>query len=110
MVVLGFYVEKIHKNKKIRAGGGVGLGVFAFGGQGGCEQGIEVFVKIHKKKLGGGGGGSSEVCVKILKKKKIFFWGGGGAVEWVKFFEKIHKNNQSRTNGPINAHLTIALV
>ena len=35
--------------------GGVGLG-----GQGGCEQRIEVFVKIPKKKkffLGGGGGG-----------------------------------------------------
>ena len=36
-----------------RGGGGVGLG-----GQGGCEQRIEVFVKIQKKKnLGGGGGG-----------------------------------------------------
>ena len=33
-------------------GGGGGLG-----GQGGCEQGIEVFVKIQKKKMGGGVGG-----------------------------------------------------
>ena len=36
-------------------GGGVGLG-----GQGGCEQRIEVFVKIQKKNnffFGGGGGG-----------------------------------------------------
>ena len=32
-------------------GGWVGLG----GGQGGCEQRIEVFVKIQKK-IGGGGG------------------------------------------------------
>ena len=32
--------------------GGVGLG----GGQGGCEQRIEVFVKIQKKKKIGGGG------------------------------------------------------
>ena len=37
-------------------GGGVGVGL---GGQSGCEQWIEVFVKIQKKKfffLGGGGG------------------------------------------------------
>ena len=26
------------------------------GGQGGCERRIEVFGKIHKKKIGGGGG------------------------------------------------------
>ena len=37
--------------------GGVGLG----GGQGGCEQRIEFFVKIQKKI------------------KKNFFWGGGGS-------------------------------
>ena len=48
--------------------GGVGLG----GGQGGCEQRIEVFVKIQKKNFffGGGGGG----------------WGGRGRVgesEWM---------------------------
>ena len=33
-------------------GGGVGLR----GGQGGCDRRIEVFGKIHKKKVGGGGG------------------------------------------------------
>ena len=33
-------------------GGGVG-----FGGQGGCERRIKVFVKIQKKKLGGVGTG-----------------------------------------------------
>ena len=27
------------------------------GGQSGCERGIEVFVKIQKKKIWGGGGG-----------------------------------------------------
>ena len=38
-------------------GGGVRSGVDVFGGsQGGCEQRIEVFVKI-KKKIGGRGGG-----------------------------------------------------
>ena len=60
-------------------------------GQGGCERRIEVFVKIHQKKifffLGGGrweGSGwvrvdvnEIEVFVKI-QKKIIFFWGGGG--------------------------------
>ena len=35
------------------------------GGQGGCEQRIEVFVKIKKKILGGGSGRG---------------WGGGGGV------------------------------
>ena len=40
-------------------------------GQGGCEQRIEVFVKIQKKKIffwGGGGGGSVAEGVR---------WGGG---------------------------------
>ena len=66
------------------------------GGQGGCEQRIEVFVKIQKKNFfvgdewGGGvglwGQGGCElrieVFVKIQKKKKIFFLGGvgGGSV------------------------------
>ena len=40
-----------------------------WGGQGGCEQRIEVFVKIQKKKWGGGGG-----WVK---------WGGGGVSGWM---------------------------
>ena len=43
----------------VSGGGGVGVGL---GGQSGCEQRIEVFVKIQKEK------------------KKIFFLGGGGPV------------------------------
>ena len=50
---------KIPKKKKIRGGGG----------QGGCEQRIEVFVKIQKKKLGGGEGGFG---------REGSGWGGGG--------------------------------
>ena len=48
------------KFKKKIGGGGVrqGGGGGWVGGQDGCEQRIEVFVKIqNKKKLGGGGGG-----------------------------------------------------
>ena len=69
------------------------------GGQGGCEQRIEVFVKIKKKIFFGGGGvgggvgvgfgGQSgcerriEVFVKI-QKKKIFYggWGSVGGSGW----------------------------
>ena len=42
-------------------GGRVGSGV-GWGGQGGCERGIEVFWTIHIKKFGGGrvGLGASE--------------------------------------------------
>ena len=36
-------------------GGGVGGEGSAWGGQGGCERRIEVFVKIQKKNWGGGG-------------------------------------------------------
>ena len=77
------------------SGWGVGLGQGGGGGQGGCEQRIEVFVKIQKKNWGGGGGESGgevgvglggqggcdrriEVLGKIHTKKNIFFWGGGG--------------------------------
>ena len=63
--------------------GGVGLG-----GQGGCEQRIEVFVKIQKKKKWGGqvwGGGEVtggckqriEVFVKMQKKNCL-----GGLGRW----------------------------
>ena len=38
--------------------GGGGRGSVWGGGQGGCEQRIEVFVKIQKKMGGGGGVGS----------------------------------------------------
>ena len=43
------------------------------GGQGGCEQRIEVFVKIQKKKLwegvgfGGGGGGGQGGCDRRIE-------------------------------------------
>ena len=72
-------------------GGGSGRGEDVRGGsQGGCEQRIEVFVKIPKKKWGGGRGGwvglggqggcerRIEVFVKI--QKKIGGWGGEGGV------------------------------
>ena len=36
--------------------GGWGRGGGGGGGQGGCDRRIEVFGKIHKKKIGGGGG------------------------------------------------------
>ena len=64
-------------------GGGVRSGGRGWGSQGGCEQRIEVFVKIKKKnwlgRVGGGGGGGGqggcerriEVFVKIQKKKKM---------------------------------------
>ena len=74
---------KIQKKKIFLGGGGpVGGGVgwggrvggsgSGWGGQSGCEQRIEVFVKIQKKKIWGGGGR----------------WGGsvggrGGGSEWM---------------------------
>ena len=61
---------KIQKKKKKNLGGGCrggGRGVSGrgrvWGGQGGCERRIEVFVKIQKK-MGG------------------VRWGGGGCVGW----------------------------
>ena len=64
------------------------------GDQNGCERRIEVFVKIHKKKIGGGGGSGwgvrvggqngcerrIEVFVKIHKKK---IRGEGGGSGWM---------------------------
>ena len=69
------------------------MGGSVWGGQGGCERRIEVFVKIQKKNFfwgggvgwGGGGGGQGgcerriEVFVKIQKKN----WGGGGGSGWM---------------------------
>ena len=54
-----------------------------WGGQGGCERRIEVFVKIQKKKKLGGGG------------VRGFGLGGGqvGCDLRIKDFEKIHKKN-----------------
>ena len=51
---LKFFV-KIQKEKKNWGGGGPGGS--GWGGQGGCERRIEVFLKIKEKKLGGGVGG-----------------------------------------------------
>ena len=42
-------------------------------GQGGCEQRIEVFVKIQKKMFGGGVGG-------VGGQWEVSGWGGGGGV------------------------------
>ena len=58
---------KIQKN---RGGGVVGSGV-GFGGQGGCERRIEVFVKIKKKDRVAGGGG------------RVRGWGSGWGSGWM---------------------------
>ena len=62
---------KINK-KKIRVGGGVGVGL---GGQSGCERRIEIFVKIQKKNLGGGGrwGGGSGGGVRVDVNEELKF-------------------------------------
>ena len=53
-------LKSLGKFTKKKFGGGGGLGWEGVGlvgwGQGGCEQRIEVFVKIQKIKFGGGGG------------------------------------------------------
>ena len=53
------FLGKFTHTKKIFFDGGVGLGGGGSGwaGQGGCERRIEVFGKIHKKKIRVGGGG-----------------------------------------------------
>ena len=62
-----------------------------WGGQGGCERRIKVFVKIQKKKFGGGGVRSEEgrggVRVDEIEELKFLgkftkknFGGGGGGV------------------------------
>ena len=43
------------ENGKI-IGGGLGWGGVGWGGQGGCEQRIEVIVKMKKRSVGGWGG------------------------------------------------------
>ena len=55
---------KIQKQWGVRSGGGCSGG--GGGSQGGCEQRIEVFVKIQKKMWGQGeGGGSGDVGVRV---------------------------------------------
>ena len=49
------FLRKFTKKKNCRGGGVRGVGLVG-GGQGGCERRIEVFVKIHTKKISGGGG------------------------------------------------------
>ena len=80
----------------MRGGGGAVVGLGGWGGQGGCERRIEVFVKIQKKNLGvgrrggegsglGGQGGCDlriKVFGKIHQKKIFFFLGGGGGSAW----------------------------
>ena len=66
---------KFTKKKNLR--GGVGLVGW---GQGGCEQRIEVFVKIQKKKkkmggggrVGGGGGGQGGCEIICEQRIKVF--------------------------------------
>ena len=62
-----------------------------FGGQGGCEQRIEVFVKIPPKKIWGGGGGRIG-GVRVDVKEEFKFLGkftkknrggGGGGLDSV---------------------------
>ena len=50
-------------------------------GQGGCEQRIEVFVKIQKKKLGGGKVGGGGGGRGFIGRGRVFFWGGGVRVD-----------------------------
>ena len=62
------------------------------GGQGGCEQRIEVFVKIQKKKIGGVGGGGGCVVGGGLGGSRV---GGVGVrvdvIEELKFLGKFTK-------------------
>ena len=41
--------------------------------QGGCERDIEVFVKIHKKKIWGGGGGWVGLGVRVDVNEELKF-------------------------------------
>ena len=71
-------------------GGQVGGGGGGGGSQGGCEQRIEVFVKIKKKNWGGGGRGRVwGVRVDVIEELKSFWEnsqkknsGGGGRFGW----------------------------
>ena len=67
---------KIQKKLVGGGSGGEGRGRVR-GGQGGCEQRIEVFCENSKKKWGEGAGVG---FVKIQKKIFFFFWGGGRGV------------------------------
>ena len=86
--------------------------MFWRGSHGGCEQRIEVFVKIQKKKMGGGGlgrvgGGQGgcerriEVFVKIQKKKKI----GGEAGRGVGWGVRVDVNEELKFLGKLKKKL-----
>ena len=56
--------------------GGKGVGGVGLGGQSGCEQRIEVFVKIQKKNFffgGGGGGGGVGGRVRVDVNEELKF-------------------------------------
>ena len=62
------------------------MGNRVWGGLGGCERRIEVFVKIQKKKNGGLGEGVGFEGGRV--------GGQGGCERRIKVFEKIHKKNR----------------
>ena len=72
-----------------REGEGSGLG-----GQGGCEQRIEVFVKIQKKNFLGGGGVGGGVGVGVG------LGGQSGCERRIEIFVKIQKKNLGEGGGP----------
>ena len=57
------------------------MGGLVGGGQGGCEQRIEVFGKIHKKYSGGGGGGGGGGIGKGGGQVGGLGWWGGVRVD-----------------------------
>ena len=65
-----------------RGRGWVGGGGSGWGCQGGCERRIEVFGKIHKKKIGGGGreGGLVGVGLVVVRVDVNVMLGVGGDV------------------------------
>ena len=62
-----------------------------FGGQGGCERRVEVFVKIQKK-IGGGVGSGGE---------RSGWAGQGGCERRIEVFEKIHKKKTIGGSGVV---------
>ena len=65
------------QQKKLGGGGGGLVWGSEWGGQGGCERRIEVFEKIHKKKLVGGvfglGGGVRVGGVRVDVNEELKF-------------------------------------
>ena len=67
-----------------------------FGGQGGCERRIEVFVKIPKKKLGGRGGGVRSGGGLV---------GQGGCERRIEVLGKFTKKNRGGVRVDVNEEL-----